>query len=337
MTTSIAECRAKGMTFEAYEAVSIAQQLITSLGDPRHAVEVRPPYGPPTAENVFLKPDGSVVCRGCSVTPAVSEIAIFLEELVSAGSLRVPGGLRYTIARALLNVDAPPFDSLEEFALDLSRHERGDRAEVVRRALARADDQRATVSLPFVERRKSRSSATTLRRELRDAEVRLYQARAGLIHEPTKVIDLVPAAAAPQQDRTATAAAACLAASLSLIAGGELMFSRRAPGAVPETHPTLVEAPRAPVVPQAAVAGVPPAVSEPPIASLGASLTAVRVSSGPKRTSRPDGRRLSMTPTTHPRATTVRPKAAARRAPRGVLDRLRLGWLRRAFTTHSDL
>jgi hypothetical protein len=115
MSTSIAECRAAGVVFEADEAVAIAQQLITALRDPGNTDEVHTPYGPPSAENVFLEEDGSVACRGCRVTPVVSEIAIFLEDLLPPGSPRVPGGLRYTMARALLNVDVPPFDSLADF------------------------------------------------------------------------------------------------------------------------------------------------------------------------------------------------------------------------------
>ena len=65
MTSSIAELRASRMTFNAAEAVAIAQQLIASLREQHNADEVHPPYGPPSAENVFLNDDGSVVCRGC--------------------------------------------------------------------------------------------------------------------------------------------------------------------------------------------------------------------------------------------------------------------------------
>src|SRR6476469_4281238 len=110
MTTvaSITELQDGGLTVEADEAVAIAQQLIRSLraAAVRH---VEPPYGPPTAANVFLNEDGSVTCRGCDTAPAVFEIAIFLDALLSP-SPRVPGGLRYAIARAMLAVDVAPFD-----------------------------------------------------------------------------------------------------------------------------------------------------------------------------------------------------------------------------------
>jgi hypothetical protein len=271
----------------------------------------------------------------------VSEVAFLLEELLSSGSLRVPGGLRYTIARALLNVEAPPFESLEQFSLDLSRHERGDRAEIVRRALARARDRRVMAATTFVERRRSRYSATALRRELREADLRLYQTRAGLSHEPTTtVIDLVASPGAPKRDRTSTAAAACLAAGLSLIAVGELMHSRSAPSDVAETdRPGLVvEARPVPLTTRTVLADTPRGVLELPVASPAPRIAVRDVSSARERTSsRVDARRVSVTRTARPPATTVRPPAAGRRAPRGVLDRLRLGWLRRAFTTHSDL
>src|SRR5258707_1308991 len=137
MAISIAELHAAGIHVEADEAVAIAQQLIEGLRDQHAADEVQPPYGPPSAENVFLNSDGTVTCRSCGTTPAVSEVGIFLHSLLRDGSPRVPGGLRYTIARALLDVDVPPFDSLDDFARDLARHEHGVRADLVRRLAVR--------------------------------------------------------------------------------------------------------------------------------------------------------------------------------------------------------
>src|SRR4029077_16747176 len=115
-------------------------------------------YGPPSADNVFLEDDGSVACRGCRMTPVVSEVAIFLEDLLPPGSPRVPGGLRYTMARALLNVDVPPFHSCEDFSRDLARHERGTRASLVRRALARVGRPLGLAPVPVVDRRRSPTS-----------------------------------------------------------------------------------------------------------------------------------------------------------------------------------
>src|SRR3954469_158377 len=113
---SIAELLNAGLTLEAHEAVAIAQQLVGDLRQGEHTSGLEPPYGPPTATNVILMSDGSVTCVGCETTPAVSEVSIFLDALLPAGSPRVPGGLRYTIARGMLDVDVPPFDSLEEFS-----------------------------------------------------------------------------------------------------------------------------------------------------------------------------------------------------------------------------
>src|SRR5262249_2093850 len=76
-------------------------------------------------------------CAGCAATPAVSEIAALLETLIPSGTPRVSGPLRYAIARGLLEVDAPPFDSLEEFSRTLERFERGDRTTVVRELVRR--------------------------------------------------------------------------------------------------------------------------------------------------------------------------------------------------------
>ena len=64
---SIAQLRAAGITLDAAEVVAIAQQLICGLRDHHEAGEVQPPFGPPSPDNVFLKDDGSVVCRGCKI------------------------------------------------------------------------------------------------------------------------------------------------------------------------------------------------------------------------------------------------------------------------------
>jgi hypothetical protein len=110
------------------------------------------------------------------MTPVVSEVAIFLEDLLPPGSPRVPGGLRYTMARALLNVDVPPFDSLDDFSRDLARHERGNGATLVKRALV-VTCVVLTAPMP-IDRRRNPTSATTYGAS-RDADVRLYRARHG--------------------------------------------------------------------------------------------------------------------------------------------------------------
>ena len=59
--------------------------------------------------------------------------------LPQGGGPGVPGGLRYAVARALLEVDAPPFDSLQALSVSLSRFETGDRRQVLRSLMARAE------------------------------------------------------------------------------------------------------------------------------------------------------------------------------------------------------
>jgi hypothetical protein len=330
MTRSIADWQAAGFLFESDEAVAIAQELITNLLQPQHLDEARPPYGPPSPQNVFLKADGSVVCRGCLATPAVSEVAIFLEQLLPAGSPRVPGGLRYTLARALLNVDVPPFDSLQELSRDLARHERGDRSEVIRRALARAHSQRAPAPV-LVERRRNGGRVTTLRRELREADVRLYQQGGGRRQEPA-VIDLVAAAQVPYRGRTLSAAAACLVVGCSLIGAGELMHRQPTP-AVP-AHASVSGVQTA-VSDDLRRPSAPALVSPEPVRESG--IITVRDVRTPVRSSKPVARRISVKRAARPPLANVQRQPVARRPSRGVLDRLRLGWLKHAFTNHSDL
>src|SRR4051794_643871 len=113
-TVLIAELQARGVVLTAHEVVAIAQQLIRCEHD-----APQPPFGPPLPHNVELVSDGTVICRACAVTPTVAEVGIFMQELLQAGTSAVPGGLRYAVARALHDVDAPPFDSLEEFSRTL--------------------------------------------------------------------------------------------------------------------------------------------------------------------------------------------------------------------------
>jgi hypothetical protein len=145
------------------------------------------PFGPPTPETVHLDRDGSVVCMGCDVAPAVSEVAILLQAMLTS-AVKVPGGLRYALARALLEVDARPFDSLADFSRTLARFEQGDRRGVVRSLLERnapkAEVQRwpdAVIPLPprgvrpVADRRKVAVQVTELRRHLREADQRLFE------------------------------------------------------------------------------------------------------------------------------------------------------------------
>src|SRR4051812_14710227 len=171
-TASVAEVQRAGVTIEAEEAVAIAQRLIAALRSGDRASAAGPPYGPPTPDTVCLGDDGSVVCRTCEATPAVSEIAILLQGMLPP-QRRVPGGLRYTIARALLDVDVPPFDSLDDLSETLQRYQRGPRALIGRRVMRRLGRRRALRRLGEVDGR--RQPRTTERgRARREADARLY-------------------------------------------------------------------------------------------------------------------------------------------------------------------
>jgi hypothetical protein len=338
---SIAELLNEGLTFEADEAVAIAQQLIDTLRHTDGTGHVEPPYGPPDAANVFLNADGSIRCVGCATSPTVSEMAIFLDTLLPAGSPRVPGSLRYAIARGMLDVDVVPFDSLEDFSETLARHERGTRDAAVRAVLARADS--SCVALvrrpPAFDRRMAGTTTTDLRRELRHADARFYQQQIARTSAMMTAQPVAPGAAMPPpRSRTASAAAACIGAGLLLIGTGELMHSHQ----WLETARVWSTAAAEPRLPAA------PALDTP--APLPAVAWSVADTSAPRPMSvssrRADEPRLTGRAVT-PRLTSVRPtsKRSARSSPAvvhrvgeqrqstGVMDRLRLGWLRNAFKT----
>src|SRR5689334_10611613 len=123
---SLADLQRAGLTLTADEAVAIVLALIHHEDGRRP----QPPFGPPSLSNVRLRGDGSVECRACELTPGVCEVAILLQAMV-ARAAHVPGGLRYAIARALHEVDAPPFDSIGDFAATLARYAPADRAGVI--------------------------------------------------------------------------------------------------------------------------------------------------------------------------------------------------------------
>ena len=96
---------ADAVPLEAHEAVAVAQQVVYN----------RVASGEPVAVEEFA----DVLGRLLAATP------------------RMPAALRYAAARAVGDVQAPPFESVEELALALKRFEKGDRVSVVRGVLAR--------------------------------------------------------------------------------------------------------------------------------------------------------------------------------------------------------
>jgi hypothetical protein len=198
-TKSISEVINTRALREAHEAVAIIQELISSFTD---EVELTPPFGPPSLDNVRLCADGSVICTECAITPAVLEMGILLDAMLQReGAWRIPGGLRYTIARALLEVDVAPFDSIVDFSAALQRHEKGDRAAVLRAVYARVATADPGAGSVAVDRRRRTPSATELRRELRkvDQKLYLYQLSARTAGAQT-ILPMVPGEAAlPEQ------------------------------------------------------------------------------------------------------------------------------------------
>jgi hypothetical protein len=323
---SVAEVQHAGVTIAPEEAVAIAQQLIDALRTAHRSPTAQPPYGPPTTSNVYLSEDGSVLCCGCETTPAVSEIAIFLQAMLPVSG-PVPGGLRYAVARALLDVDVQPFDSLDDFAEMLTRYERGSRAQLVRQLLARFETKRALVPRAMADRRRH-PRTTHLRRELREADARLYLQKVA-----TDAVMLTVTSRAQARPRSLRGAALCVAAGLVLIVAGEFIDGWHHPAA---PAPIVVQAP------------APPVPIERSTPDRGAASATVRTSNIDERSgsiepqaseSRPvpserrvrGSKRPVRTAPARPARSTTRKTTAA--ASRGVLDRLRLGWLRNALSS----
>src|SRR5262245_26380446 len=217
---SIIDLQNTSTMIRADEAVAIVQQLIHNL-PPAVDAGIEQPFGPPSLRNVYLDDQGFVACQACQVTPAVAEVAILLQQLLPPGTPKVPGALRYAIARALHDVDAPPFDSIHDFSAALERFETGDRTAVVRALVARAtavalDRLRARTG---EDRRRLMPSSTDFRRELRAADARYYElASAGRV-------DFATPKAPPEERRSPTLVAGILA-GICLVFVGEVMHTR---------------------------------------------------------------------------------------------------------------
>jgi hypothetical protein len=176
-TLTLAEMQRRQIAVAPHEAVAIAQQLMHDCADNAAA---RPPFGPLSLDSVAIAADGSVHCTHSDATPSVPEVAIVLQQLIAHTDSRIPGGLRYAIGRALLEVEAPPFDSLTEFSQALERFERGERNAAIAALYGRAVDLALDLLVPVQaseegDRRRRMPSATEIRRQLRDADLRLYQ------------------------------------------------------------------------------------------------------------------------------------------------------------------
>jgi Tol biopolymer transport system component len=183
---TLADVLNTGVAIDHHAAVAIVQELIASMAV---GVEVKPPFGPPSPENIWIASDGSVACRACATSPAVFEMAILLDTMLPrGGDVRVPGALRYTIARGLLEVEVSPFDSINDFADALARHQPEDGRAVLRDLYWRASRLRAGRGDLRVERRRHGLSRTELRRQLRDADEQLFRAALAERHQQRDAI-----------------------------------------------------------------------------------------------------------------------------------------------------
>lgn len=129
-TITLGHLLEQGVCFQRYEALAIAQGLIARR------------EGVPTIDNVQLCSDGSARCINTRGTPQVSDVAALLQALLPTAPGQVPAPLRYTLARGMGAVEAPPFQSLDAFSESLARFEAGDHHGVIRALLQRVADVR---------------------------------------------------------------------------------------------------------------------------------------------------------------------------------------------------
>jgi hypothetical protein len=123
ITIALAHLLDRGVQLDVAEAVAIAQA-------------VAPAPGEATVGNIGLRTDGTVMCTPSAGQATAAGLARLIDALLPQAG--VPAALRYAVARGAGAVEAPPFSSVEAFSAALSRFEQGDRAEIVRRLLARA-------------------------------------------------------------------------------------------------------------------------------------------------------------------------------------------------------
>jgi hypothetical protein len=343
-STTIAELQRAGIVFRPGEAIAIVQKLINEPPAGRPQL----PFGPLSIESVVIDELGTVTCTACDAKPAVSEIAILLDAMLPAAT-RLPGALRYTIARALLNVDAPPFDSIEELSSALSRFERHARDVVIRDLMARAgtiSSATAAAVIPFkpsappvrfkTERRCGLPSdvATELRRELRRADLERYARQSA-----TTLPDLREAL--HQHRRPAGAIMAGLAAGVLLIASGGVMQgdpaaeSATAVPSVAAPAPRLPEPARSPLLAADLTARV---ESSGAVAARAGSTLLVSRRNNHLSIERSSRSAIAGRPTKQRSFQLARAESTNRRTrPSGVLARLHLQWVRNIFTYRPDL
>ena len=157
--------------FTPHEAVAIVQQLLAA-----RSANTEEASAPGTSE-VILGADGTVRCRAGQAS--IEGLGRLLDAMLpsSGNGVRVPGALRFTVARACNSTDAAPFASKAALSAALERFEDGRREEVVRQLFVRSG-RLAPLPLPLDlprHDRRSSANASALRRELRKADQRLFE------------------------------------------------------------------------------------------------------------------------------------------------------------------
>ena len=219
---SIAELLDSGLTLTVGEAVAIARAALACDATSVAGAELAPER--PLPDAIFVEDGGRIVCEGAA--PSIPNVALLLRSLLPAGSPGVPGGLRYAIARALREVDAPPFELPEDFSTVLARFEPADGAGAS--TLARvAGGDRLTTPARGERRRPNGATISVLRRALREADSQLYEQR--------RSAD-APVATRPSRARRVLAIAAGLSAAVVLFAAGAVTRDRLATPSLPRTE-----------------------------------------------------------------------------------------------------
>lgn len=149
-SVSLRDLISDGTAIQSHEAVTIVQQVCrylawkSSLGEPIRV---------PPLEEIRIDAAGEAAITDLTGTDgplSVADLARLLEQLLPAPGRdqrrAVPGPLRFTIARALGEVDAHPFASAAEFSAALARFERDAPLQAIGALFDRWRNQ--TVSVP---------------------------------------------------------------------------------------------------------------------------------------------------------------------------------------------
>jgi WD40-like Beta Propeller Repeat len=233
LTIALSHLLGRGVRLETHEAVALARELLAH------------PCGIPTPENIQLGSDGSASCISTDGMPSVASVADLLLTLLPAGTPNVPAPLRYTIARGLEAVEAPPFASLGEFSNALERFEKGARRDMLRGVLQRgARPSRpiaASIAVPPTPPAAGPSPVAPRLPVVPPRSTRVVRKPAASSSEPPQPIAAAPpmfrsfgadgeaGSPVPSSRRWALAAAAALVASLAVgFAVGDGISDRRA-------------------------------------------------------------------------------------------------------------